>query len=68
MDRVSTISAIDAYAAKSGLKPTTICQYAIANRKFYDRMCNGYFHEVHAKKILDWIDQNPVEETIEAAE
>ena len=68
MDRISTIKAIDSYAADSGLKPTTICQYAIANRKFYDRMQTGYFHEVHAQKILDWIEENPVEDMPETAE
>lgn len=57
MDRISTIKAIDAYAKASGLMPTTICQYAIKNRKFYERMKSGYFHEDRAQRVLAWISK-----------
>lgn len=60
MDRISTIRAIDDYAKASGLMPTTICQYAIQNRKFYERMKGGYFHEDRAKRVLSWISKQGV--------
>jgi len=59
MTRLQTIKAIEKYSARSGLKPTTICQYAMQNRKFYERLHTGYFHEVYAKRLLDWMDDNP---------
>lgn len=62
MDRTQIIKAIDDYAAASGLSQSTICQYALRNRKVYDRLKNGgscSFASVEA--LLRWMDENPAE-------
>lgn len=62
MDRTQIIKAIDDYAAASGLSQSTICQYALRNRKVYDRLKNGgscSFASVEA--LLQWMDENPAE-------
>lgn len=60
MKQAQIIKAIDDYAKASGLKPSTICQYALKNRKVYDRLKNGgscSFASVEA--LLAWMDENP---------
>lgn len=59
MNRQDVIKAIERYSEKSGLKPTTVCHYAMANRKFYDRLKSGYFHEEYAARLLRWMDDHP---------
>lgn len=62
MDRTQIIKAIDDYAAASGLSQSTICQYALRNRKVYDRLKNGgscSFASVEA--LLRWMKENPAE-------
>ena len=61
MTRQDVINHIERYAEATGLKPSTICQYAITNRKFYDRMVAGYFHEERAKRLVDWMNKNAPE-------
>jgi hypothetical protein len=62
MDRTKIINLIDEYSALTGLKQTTICQYALANRKFYQRLQGGYFHETHAQRLVEWMEANPATE------
>jgi hypothetical protein len=64
MDRAKIINLIDEYSALSGLKQTTICQYALANRKFYQRLKGGYFHETQAQRLAEWIVNNPASERV----
>lgn len=56
MERTHIIAAIEAEAARSGLKPTTICQYAVKNRNLYDNLVNGLDCQIGtARRLLDWI-------------
>lgn len=59
MDRNHIIKAIDEYARVSGLKPSTICQYAVKNRHAYDRLVSGSLSMRSAEQILEWINENP---------
>lgn len=62
MDRNQIIKAIDDYAKATGLKQTTICQYAIRNRRFYKNLKDGLDYRVGtARRVLDWIDENQPE-------
>lgn len=38
MDPNDIITEIDAFSAETGLKPTTICEKALSNSRFYDRL------------------------------
>jgi hypothetical protein len=56
MDTHDLISAIESHSAKTGLKASTICQYAITNRLFYHNLVAGKDYRVGtAKRLLDWI-------------
>lgn len=59
MDRALIIKAIDDYAAASGLRQSTICQYAVRNRHAYDRLVSGSLRMSTAEEILRWIADNP---------
>ena len=59
MDRNQIIKAIDEYAAQSGLQHTTICQYAVQNRRAYERLQGGSLSMLTAEKIMAWIKENP---------
>jgi hypothetical protein len=41
MTREQIISAIEGYAKKAGLSPSTVTGRAVANSRLYDRMKNG---------------------------
>ena len=56
MERTHIIAAIEEAAALTGLKPSTICQYAVKNRKLYDNLVGGLDCQFGtAKRVLDWI-------------
>lgn len=38
MDPKHIITAIEAYSKATGLKPTTICQLALGNARYFDRL------------------------------
>lgn len=38
MDPNIILSEIEAFAAKTGMKPSTICQNALGNARFYERL------------------------------
>jgi hypothetical protein len=59
MDRNQIIKTIDDYAAQTGLQQSTICQYAVQNRKAYDRLRSGSLSMLTAEKIVEWIRENP---------
>jgi len=61
MDRNQIIKAIDDYATQSGLQQTTICQYAVKNRRAYDRLRGGSLSMLTAERIIAWIEANPVD-------
>lgn len=63
MQRKDFIEAVEQYSKETGLKPSTICQYAIQNRKFFGRVCGGYFHEDTAEKVLSFIEAHRAGET-----
>lgn len=56
MDRETVIKAIEDFSATSGLKPSTICQYALRNRLVYDKLKNGGspgFSSI--ERLMDWM-------------
>lgn len=58
--RTEIIKAIEAYAAQSGLKPSTICQYAVRNRRLYYRLlARQEQDEALAQRLLHWMRDNP---------
>ena len=59
MERKALIKTIERYAQARGIMPSTLCQYAIQNRKFYERLLGGYYHERQARRIKEWIADNP---------
>lgn len=62
MQRTEIIKAVDAYAEASGLKQTTICQYAVQNRHFYDNLVGGKDYQVGtADRLIEWMRANPAE-------
>lgn len=67
MDRQQIIKSIDDYASASGLKPSTICQYAVKNRNAYDRLVSGSLSLRTAEQILEWIAANPAQKPEGAA-
>lgn len=60
MDSSSIIAVVDDYAARSGLAPSTICQYAVKNAKLYRSLHEGSECLPRtAKRLMAWIDENP---------
>jgi hypothetical protein len=60
MDREQIIKVIDDYAEASGLSQSTICQYALRNRKVYERLKNGgscSFASIET--LMAWMEKNP---------
>lgn len=56
MERTVIITAIEEAAALTGLKPTTICQYAVKNRNLYDNLVRGLDCQLGtAQRVMDWI-------------
>lgn len=54
--RDALIKVIDEYALRAGMKPTTIGQYAVKNRRFYQNLITGSGYQVQvARRLLDWI-------------
>jgi len=57
MDRQELIYKIEAFSAASGLRPSTICQYALLNRRFYDNLVAGRDYQVGtAQRLVEWMD------------
>ena len=60
MQRERLIKAIETYALLSGLKASTICQYAVQNRNFYDNIVSGGDYKIStAERIVQYIRENP---------
>lgn len=60
MDRQDLISKIEGYSADSGLKPSTICQYALSNRRFYDNLLAGKDYQVGTgERLVAWMQKHP---------
>lgn len=60
MQRERLIKAIETYTLVSGLKASTICQYAVQNRNFYDNVVSGGDYKVStAERMVQWIKDNP---------
>lgn len=56
MDKHTLMSAIEQHSARTGLKPSTICQYAVANRLFYENLVAGKDYQIGtATRLLEWI-------------
>lgn len=62
MHRTRIIKAIETYSDVSGLKPSTICQYALRNRRFYDNLVTGGdYLSRSADRLMEWIKANPAQ-------
>jgi len=60
MEREKIIQAIEDYSRASGLAPSTICQYALRNRKVYQRLkAGGTTSIASAQNLLNWMRDNP---------
>ena len=60
MDRSSLIKLIDDYSARTGLKPSTICQHAVAYGKLYEGMKRGLARDAeYGRRIVQWMADNP---------
>lgn len=56
MDKHTLMSAIEQHSVLTGLKPSTICQYAVANRLFYANLMAGKDYQIGtATRLLKWI-------------
>lgn len=60
MQRDRLIKAIEAYASVAELKASTVCQYAVKNRNFYDNLVSGGDYKIStAERMIKWIKDNP---------
>jgi hypothetical protein len=60
MDPNIIITEIERYAQEAGLKPTTICQLALGNPRYFDRLRSRIdrFPE-EAARIRQWMAEHP---------
>jgi hypothetical protein len=59
MNRQDLISAIEAYADRSGFTPEPVCQYAIQHRGFYRNVkTGGDFRYGTAVRLINWLKAN----------
>ena len=59
MNRQDLITAIEAYADRSGFTPETVCQYAIQHRGFYRNVkTGGDFRYGTAVRLINWLKAN----------
>jgi hypothetical protein len=60
MDRQDLIFKIEQYGRAANLKPSTICQYALLNRRFYANLCAGRDYQIGtAQRLVEWMENNP---------
>ena len=60
MDRQQIIKTIEKYAQAAGLAPSTVCQYALRNRKVYARLrAGGTCSVASVETLLSWMAENP---------
>lgn len=58
MDPNNIIATIDAYSERTGMKPSTICQLALGNARFYDRAKKRIEkYEDEAERLRVFIDK-----------
>lgn len=64
MDPNIIISEIERYAQQTGLKPTTICQLALGNARYFDRLRSRIerFPE-EAERIRQWMAEHPTSDS-----
>ena len=68
MDPNIILFEIEAYAAETGMKPTTICQNALGNARFYDRLRRRLERCVsEAERLREFIAKNPARSPEDAA-
>lgn len=61
MDPNDIIRSIDEYASRVGMKPSTICQMALGNARFYERAKRRIEkYEEEAEKLRAFMEANPV--------
>ena len=61
MSTAEAAQAIEAHAAKSGLKPTTIGQYALEDRHIYGRLkSGGAVHDKTLERLAEWLAKSDV--------
>lgn len=58
MQDIQVIKAMDDYAAKLGVKVTTLGQMSVKSRKAYERIKNGTAHRETSVRILQWIERD----------
>jgi hypothetical protein len=61
MDILEVVKKIETYSADTGLQPSTICQNALGNARFYERQLRrAESNEKALLRIQAYIDANPV--------
>jgi hypothetical protein len=64
MDPNIIIAELDDYSARVGYLPTTICQYALGNARFYDRLKKRLVkYQEEAERLRSFMAANPPAET-----
>jgi prephenate dehydrogenase len=64
MDPNIIIAEIERHARTSGLKPSTICQLALGNPRYFDRLRSRIERfEAEADRIRKWVAENAPEAT-----
>ncbi len=60
MDPNAIIAELDAYCASAGIKQTTVCQNALGNARFYERMKRRIDqYAADAEKLRAYMAANP---------
>lgn len=59
MTRAEIIKMMDGYEGK--LQPSTIGQYAIQNRHFYEKLKSGSVSVKATERVVQWMKDNPPE-------
>ena len=61
------ISKIESYCAATGMKPSTVCQNALGNARFYDRAKRRLEADAtSAQKLLDYMEKSARPKALEA--
>lgn len=57
MNDLDIIKIVDDFSSETGLKPSTICQYANRNHRLYEKIKKGRYDREGAKRLINWIEE-----------